>query len=180
MNYIRIAALGFLMPIAVLSSPMGAAASSSEVIWYRVPETVAVLAIMEQRQCDLKIESVQLALSSGYRPARAVTIRNAGSKAVTRFSMAWINQDGGGEYLRENLESSPLRPGAVYSDNADLNVDSLPVIPTELLADIARDRSLPDVQLYMIVQVTYADGSQFDATDAYRALESKYRGHFSR
>ena len=155
---------GGIMPSAICQTPQKAK-------FVRVPIDQVLITAAAQPDCPIEFDQLQYLEGvdgEGYSPG--FTVRNRSNKPIKDFTV------GGPDWTMswsEKFTHKVLLPGErAFDGGSDIDIVEL----TDLLREKLKLKGpMKAVVVVMVVQVKYADGTVYDASQAYNALGAYYR-----
>ena len=140
-----------------------------------VPPEIALVAIANQPGCPLQFENVRMiAHADGGGGSPDFQLRNRGSKPIRSLAYRWWTtlHTGGGWGWAGKSPGEVVMPGQLVPMGGEDDPDEIVPLTDELRDKLHLRSPLEGLAVLMILKVTYADGTTYDARPMYRALRA--------
>ena len=142
------------------------------------PKENTLITVASQHDCPLRIEEVQLLLNTEvtWDFRFRYQVRNAGSKSIKRFRLAFLTSEGtGGTINDRRLNGRELLPGqSILPDTTTAGASIVPL--TEGLAkQMKLGPPMKMVVVILVEKVEFADGSIYSDESASLAVRNYFR-----
>jgi hypothetical protein len=140
---------------------------------YYVPDAMYPIAILHQRECPVAIDEVVFTCSTRDGCTWTALVRNRGEIAVTGYTVAGVNSDGGGGMTRSfgPLAHDPLlQKGQTHPAARAAFLQGLSPLPEGARVDTSRPIVNSGAMIFVVLEVQLVDGSVYDGRDCYRTL----------
>lgn len=141
-----------------------------------LPPDVVLPVVVSQPECPLKIEDVKLlryftpGTYSGGGPGASYRLRNAGRKRIVAYTIATWYSNNSGTIVdwHATEQEQPLLRGRFQKESNDLRIVPL---TDDLRAKLDLQPPMLMIRFFMIVELTFSDGTKYDAKKTFAAFQ---------
>jgi len=136
-----------------------------------VPADVGLAVVVSQPESPLKIEEAEILryFSGGYGPS--YRLRNSGRKTIVAYTIAKWNSNNSGSVIDWHTtdHEPPLLPGKSEKESSNVRIVQL---RDDLRTEFDLRPPLRAITFFLIVKVSFSDGTKFDASATFAALRT--------
>jgi hypothetical protein len=136
-----------------------------------IPADVGLAVVVSQPECPLKIEGAQLLAHLKGGAGATYRLRNVGRKTIDGYTIAtWYSNNSGTVDDWHAIDGEPpILPGHFQKDSNETRIVPL---TDELRVKLDIRPPMRTIRFFMIVEVTFSDGTKYDAKQTFAALQS--------